>query len=58
MKAQYWLVYSMYHTGAVAIAKQEIGQAKLRLTEDEYATLKKYIIKDSSLQDCLLFDEK
>ena len=58
VKAQYWLVYSMYHTGAVAIAKQEIGQAKLRLTEDEYATLKKYIIKDSSLQDCLLFDEK
>ena len=58
VKAQYWLVYSMYHSGAVAIAKQEIGQAKLRLTEDEYATLKKYITKDSSLQDCLLFDAK
>lgn len=58
VKAQYWLVYSMYHSGAVAIAKQEIGQAKLRLTEDEYATLKKYITKDSSLQECLLFEEK
>jgi len=58
VKAQYWLVYAMYHSGAVGIAKQEIGQAKLRLTEDEYATLKKYIIKDSSLQNCLLFDEK
>ena len=58
VKAQYWLVYSMYHSGAVTIAKREIGQAKLRLTEDEYATLKKYITRDSSLQDCLLFDEK
>lgn len=58
VKAQYWLVYAMYHSGAVEIAKREIGQAKLRLTEDEYATLKKYIIKDSSLHDCLLFDEK
>ncbi len=57
VKAQYWLVYAMYHSGAVEIAKREIGQAKLRLTEDEYATLKKYIIKDSSLHDCLLFDE-
>ena len=58
VKAQYWLVYSMYHSGAVQIAKLEIKQAKLRLTEDEYATLRKHIIKDSSLQDCLLFDEK
>lgn len=58
VKAQYWLVYAMYHSGAVEIAKREIGQAKLRLTEDEYDTLKKYIIKDSSLQNCLLFDEK
>lgn len=57
VKAQYWLVYAMYHSGAVEIAKREIGQAKLRLTEDEYATLKKYIIKDCSLHDCLLFDE-
>ena len=58
VKAQYWLVYSMYHSGAVALAKQEIGQAKHRLTEDEYASFKKYVIKDDSLQDCLLFDEK
>lgn len=57
VKAQYWLVYSMYHSGAVVIAKREIRQAKLRLTEDEFATLKKYIIKDDSLQNCLLFDE-
>lgn len=57
IKAQYWLVYSMYHSGAVVIAKREIRQAKLRLTEDEFATLKKYIIKDDSLQNCLLFDE-
>ena len=58
VKAQYWLIYSMYHSGAVAIAKQELVQAKLRLTEDEYATLRKYIAKDGSLRDCLLFDEK
>ena len=55
VKAQYWLVYSMYHAGAVTIAKQEIEQAKLRLTEEEFATLKKYITKDGSLKDCLPF---
>ena len=55
VKAQYWLVYSMYHSGAVAIAKQEIQQAKLRLTEDEYVTLKKYINNDCSIQNCQLF---
>lgn len=57
VKAQYWLVYSMYHSGAVVIAKRELQQAKLRLTEDEFTTLKKYIIKDDSLQNCLLFGE-
>lgn len=56
VKAQYWLVYSMYHSGAIAIAKKEIQQARLRLTDDEYSTLKKYITKDNTLQNCQLFD--
>lgn len=55
IKAHYWLFYAMYHSGAVAIAKQEIQQAKHRLTEDEFATLKKYIKRDDSLQCCQLF---
>ena len=57
IKAQYWLIYSMYHSGAAAIAEKEIGQAKLRLTEDEFTTLKKYILNDPTLPNSRLFDE-
>ena len=57
IKAHYWLIYSMYHSGAAAIAEKEIGQAKLRLTEDEFATLKKYILNDPTLPNSRLFDE-
>lgn len=49
VKAQYWLVYAIYHSGVVALAKREIQQAKSRLTSDEFDTLKKFICKDETL---------
>ena len=49
VKAQYWLVYAIYHSGVVALAKKEIQQAKSRLTSDEFDTLKKFICKDETL---------
>lgn len=49
VKAQYWLVYAIYHSGVVALAKREIQQAKNRLTSDEFDTLKKFICKDETL---------
>lgn len=55
IKAHYWLIYSMYHSGAAAIAKKEIEQAKLSLTEDEFATLEKYIASDPTLRNSHLF---
>lgn len=55
IKAHYWLIYSMYHSGTAAIAKKEIEQAKLRLTEDEFATLEKYIASDPTLRNSHLF---
>ena len=57
IKAHYWLIYSMYHSGAAAIAEKEIRQAKLRLTEDEFTTLKRYILNDPTLPNSRLFDE-
>lgn len=57
VRAQYWLIYSMYHSGAITLAKQELQQAKQRLTEEEYTTLKKFIIEDKSMQNSLLFDD-
>ena len=57
VKAQYWLVYSMYHSGEIGLAKKEIQNAKDRLTTDEFNTLQKYIIKDERLKKCLYFDE-
>jgi len=57
VKAQYWLIYSKYHSGAVALARQELQQAKARLTADEYETLQRFIFKDESLQRSQLFGE-
>lgn len=54
VKGQYWLIYAMYHDGAITLAKQEYQQAKLRLTEDEVVSLNHFIRKDSSLQNGLL----
>lgn len=49
IKAHYWLIYAMYHSGAVELAKHEMQRAKGILTSEEYVTLKKYLAQDSSL---------
>ena len=51
-----WLVYSIYHSGVVALAKREIEKAKCRLTSEEFDTLQKFICKDESLPYGQLFD--
>ncbi len=56
VKAQYWLVYAIYHSGVVALAKREIEKAKCRLTSDEFNTLQKFICKDESLPYGQLFE--
>ena len=56
VKAQYWLVYAIYHSSAVVLAKREIEKAKTRLTSEEFDTLQKFICKDESLPYGQLFD--
>ena len=56
VKAQYWLIYAIYHSSAVVLAKREIEIAKNRLTQDEFDTLQKFICKDESLPYGQLFD--
>lgn len=55
IKAYYWLIYAMYHSGAVELAKNEMQRAKCALTSEEYATLKKYLSQDKSLSCSQLF---
>lgn len=55
IKAHYWLIYAMYHSGAVTLAKKEIQQAKARLTAEEFKTLQDYIGKDITLPYAALF---
>lgn len=57
VKGHYWLIYAMYHSGAVTLAKQEMQQAKLRLNEDEFSSLKNYIRKDDSLRNGQIWEE-
>lgn len=54
VKAHYWVIYAMYHSGAVEMAKQELQHLKKTLTSDEYDTLKDYITNDTSLKIELL----
>ncbi|MBQ3193637.1 MAG: hypothetical protein IJB59_08745 [Oscillospiraceae bacterium] len=56
VRAQYWLVYAIYHSSAVVLAKREIEIAKNRLTSEEFDTLQKFICKDESLPYGQLFD--
>ena len=56
VKAQNWLVYAIYHSRAVVLAKREIEKAKTRLTSEEFDTLQKFICKDESLPYGQLFD--
>lgn len=57
VKAHYWLIYAMYHSGAITIAKQEFQQSKALLTDEEFASLKNFIRKDGTLQHGQIFDE-
>lgn len=45
----YWLIYAMYHSGAIELARNEVQRAKSVLTSEEYATLVKYLSQDESL---------
>lgn len=56
VKAQYWLIYAIYHSSAVVLAKREIEKAKSRLTLEEFDTLQKFICKDESLPYGQLFE--
>ncbi len=49
VKAHYWLVHAKYHSGAVALAKQEIHRVKEALTHEEFSIFKRYILRDTSL---------
>lgn len=49
VRAQYWLIHAVFHSGAVTLAKKEIQQAKARLTAEEFKTLQDYIGKDITL---------
>lgn len=49
IKAHYWLVFAMYHSGAIEMAKSEIARAQTVLTTEEYHTLLRYIRADADL---------
>lgn len=55
LRAYFWSVYSMYHMGAVELARNEVERAKAELTGEEYATLLGYLRTDSSLRTNDLF---
>lgn len=55
IKAYYWLIYAMYHSGAIELAKNEAQRAKSILTSEEYTTLKKYLLQDETLAYSQLF---
>lgn len=57
VKAQYWLIYAIYHSSAIVLAKREIEKAKSRLTLEEFDTLQKFICKDESLPYGQLFEQ-
>lgn len=43
VKIRYWIVYAMYHLGAIEIAKGEIIHARTEFTAEEYKTFVSYL---------------
>lgn len=43
IKARYWLIYAIYHLGAVEVAKSEMERARTILTVEEFTLLSQYI---------------
>lgn len=43
IKARYWLIYAIYHLGAVEVAKSEMERARTILTAEEFTLLSQYI---------------
>ena len=58
IKAYYWLVCAMTKLDCSELAKNEIAHAKKSLTSEEFASLKKLMLSDSSLPCKTLFDEE
>lgn len=49
IKAHYWLVFAMYHSGAIEMAKSEITRAREVLTTEEYVTFLQYLKKNEEI---------
>lgn len=58
VRIRYWIIYAMYHLGAVEMAKGEVEHAKVDLTAEEYATLVGYLKQCKELPPQELFGEK
>lgn len=57
IKAHYWLVYAMYHSGAIEMARSELARAKSILSQEEYDTLMRYLKKNPDMAPVIDFDE-
>lgn len=57
IRAHYWLICAMNKLETYELAKNQITQAKSKLTSEEWASLKKLVMLDDSLPYSSLFDE-
>lgn len=57
VRAHYWLIYAMYHSGTVELAKKAFYKAKPDMTDDEFDTLRKYIAENKKFQYEEFLDE-
>ena len=57
IKAYYWLICAMTKLDCSELAKNEIAHAKKSLTAEEFPSLQKLMLSDSSLPRKTLFDE-
>ena len=57
VRAHYWLIYAMYHSGTVELAKKAFYKAKTDMTDDEFDTLRKYIAENKKFQYEKFLDE-
>ena len=49
IRAHYWLLHAMNHLGTLELARNHVTHAKEILTAEEFATLKKYVTRDTTM---------
>lgn len=58
IKARFWLLYSMYQSGAIEMAKSELARTEMILSDEEYDVLQRYLKRAGEISPTRAVEEE